>query len=96
MTISHNLELQPLDQIPVSRMTWNEATVYVRSLGPGWRLPTNNELAALQPTEFKNKCFWSGTENSASEANICFANKSGIRPNYKLNKSYVRAVRPIL
>lgn len=93
--IKVNIELQPLDETPVSRMTWNEAQAYVTSLGPDWRLPTNEELSVLQPTEFNGKCYWSGTENTESEANICFANKYGIRPNYKLNESYVRAVRTI-
>lgn len=90
-----NVDLQPLNETPVSRMTWYDATLYVKSLGSGWRLPTNEELEELQPNHFHGKCYWSGTENTPAEANICYAKKKGIRPNYKFNESYVRAVRTI-
>lgn len=94
-TIQINVILQPLHETPVSRMTWDEAQQYVTSLGPDWRLPTNEELEELQPNHFRDKCYWSGTENTPTEANICYAKKKGIRPNYKMNESYVRAVRTI-
>jgi hypothetical protein len=40
-------ELEWQADVPVKRLTWQEATDYAASLGNGWRLPTRTELLTL-------------------------------------------------
>ena len=79
-------------------MNWHEAKIACKSLGPGWRLPTKDELNMFYENKeeiggFANSYYWSSTEYDFSSAwNQYFSNGN---QNYfnKLNSNYVRAVR---
>jgi hypothetical protein len=79
-------------------MSWHEAIVACKSLGPGWRLPTKDELNMLYENKeeiggFAFNFYWSSTEfDNLTAWRQVFA--SGTQStNYKLYASYVRAVR---
>jgi len=79
-------------------MSWHEAIVACKSLGPGWRLPTKDELNMLYENKeeiggFANVNYWSSTEyGNASAWKQSFG--SGFQNfNFKASLNYVRAVR---
>ncbi len=79
-------------------MNWHEAVETCKKLGPGWRLPTKNELNMLYKNRkeigsFALNYYWSSTEFDGNFA--WFQNfTNGLQFNYdKLNPIYVRAVR---
>ena len=79
-------------------MNWDEAIVACKKLGPGWRLPTKDELNMLYENKkeiggFANVDYWSSTEYGNLNAWIQDF-YSGLQFfNYKGVTSYVRAVR---
>ena len=79
-------------------MSWHKAIVACKNLGPGWRLPTKDELNMLYKNKeeiggFASIYYWSSTEHGSSNAwTQNFLN--GNHFNYlKSNSYYVRAVR---
>lgn len=79
-------------------MTWHEAIIACKKLGPGWRLPTKYELNMLYENRkevggFANIYYWSSTEFDFNGAwRQGFAN--GLQDfSSKLNLYCVRAVR---
>jgi len=86
--VSHNLGL----------MSWHEAIVACKSLGPGWRLPTKDELNMFYENKeeiggFANYYYWSSTEFDNVSAWVqVFSNGNQSILN-KFNSFYVRAVR---
>ena len=79
-------------------MSWHKAIVACKKLGPGWRLPTKDELNMLYKNKeeiggFSSIYYWSSTEVdffNAWKQNFLNGNQ-----NYstKGNFYYVRAVR---
>ena len=83
---------------PKEPMTWDEATVYAKSLGEGWRLPTRGEL--LDAYDSKTEVFQSGNYWSSSkyarDTNYVWSVyfDDGYLDNCnKANDCYVRCVR---
>ena len=57
----------------LGRMNWHEAKIACKKLGPGWRLPTKDELNMLYKNKeeiggFANNFYWSSTEYDNSSA----------------------------
>ena len=84
----------------LGRMNWHEAKIACKKLGPGWRLPTKDELNMLYENKeeiggFVNNYYWSSTENDNNNAwKQSFAN--GLQNiGSKGNSNYGRAVRDI-
>ena len=79
-------------------MSWHEAIVACKSLGPGWRLPTKDELNMFYENKeeiggFANYYYWSSTEFDNVSAWVqVFSNGNQSILN-KFNSFYVRAVR---
>ena len=48
------MELEWQENASEKPMTWDEANVYVKSLGDGWRLPTIEELRELYNDNSEN------------------------------------------
>jgi len=88
LEVSHNL----------GSMNWYEAVEVCKKLGPGWRLPTKDELNMLYKNKeeiggFSSIYYWSSTEFVNYYAWIQDFN-FGYQSNYFKNASnYVRAVR---
>ena len=88
MEVSNNL----------GRMNWHEAKIACKKLGPGWRLPTKDELNMLYKNKeeiggFANNYYWSSTE-----LDNYLAWRQGFTNGFQYffnmpNFSYVRAVR---
>lgn len=92
-----NLEVAQFD-FPSGMMNWDEATAACSKLGPGWRLPTVDELNILYKNKdriggFKGKFYWSSTE--IGSFNACFQLFStGYRNVHaKYITNYVRAIK---
>lgn len=81
-------------------LMWDEAVVYCKSLGEGWRLPTIQELWHIFEDEnlrkeFNREHYWSSTENNYDNAwRQYFFNGFQLFSN-KFAYHYVRAVRDI-
>ena len=97
--IIDGLEIWPKD---LGKMPWQEATTEVAKLGPGWRLPTIEELRyTLYPSrsgilglDVTGKYYWSSTENDNYNAwYFYFTNEYANSITNKSNTGYVRAVR---
>jgi len=80
-------------------MSWYEAKIACKKLGPGWRLPTKDELNMLYKNKeeiggFANNYYWSSSENDNYNAWLQnFSNGTQVTTN-KLNYNYfVRSVR---
>ena len=79
-------------------MSWDEAKIACKKLGPGWRLPTKDELNMLYKNKeevggFANYFYWSSTEggfNYAWEQGFYGGNQGN---NGKNGSGYARAVR---
>ena len=79
-------------------MSWHKAIVACKNLGPGWRLPTKDELNMLYKNKeeiggFANNFYWSSTElvnYSAWVQNFYLGDQLNFIKNYTF---YVRAVR---
>ena len=79
-------------------MNWHEAIVACKKLGPGWRLPTKDELNMLYENKeeiggFANNFYWSSTEYGnyvAWSQNFSSGVQGG---GIKDTTDYVRAVR---
>ena len=79
-------------------MSWHKAIVACKNLGPGWRLPTKDELNMLYKNKeeiggFAINFYWSSTEYdsvNAWEQNFNIGNQGS---NDKGINAYVRAVR---
>ena len=88
LEVSHNL----------GHMNWHEAIVACKKLGPGWRLPTKDELDMLYKNKeeiggFANYFYWSSTEHDYNNAWGQYFN-FGLQPfSNKDYYGYVRAVR---
>jgi len=82
-------------------MTWDKAKAACEALGPGWRLPTKDELNNMQQNQdhigdFTESNYWSSTEYDASSVwTAYFVNKniSGTMLNMRSAEFHVRAVR---
>ena len=82
----------------LGRMNWQEAIIACKKLGPGWRLPTKDELNMLYKNKeeiggFASNYYWSSSEYDKSNAwHQDFF--SGYQGNFsKYSTYYVRAVR---
>ena len=82
----------------LGRMNWHEAKIACKKLGPGWRLPTKDELNML----YKNKEEIGGFANNYYWSSTVFDNYDAWEQNFNngfqnfFNKDYgyyVRAVR---
>ena len=79
-------------------MNWHEAKVVCKKLGPGWRLPTKDELNMLYKNkkeigDFAINFYWSSTEfefNNAWKQGFIYGTQYYAS---KTNDYYVRAVR---
>ena len=86
--MSHNLGL----------MNWHEAIVACKSLGPGWRLPTKDELNMFYENKeeiggFASSFYWSSTEYDFNNAwGQYFFDGNQVNDSKDFNY-YVRAVR---
>ena len=58
------IEIAP-KETEIHNISWQEAKMYCFSLGPGWRLPTIQELTEIYNSEsdFGDNWYWSSTEN---------------------------------
>ena len=79
-------------------MNWHEAIVACKKLGPGWRLPTKDELNMLYENKeeiggFANNFYWSSTEFDNDFAWVQFFGNGYQSGGNKSNFFYVRAVR---
>ena len=79
-------------------MSWHEAIVACKSLGPGWRLPTKDELNMLYENKeeiggFANVNYWSSSEFDNFIAWVQFFGNGHQYTNVKFDSFYVRAVR---
>ena len=79
-------------------MNWHEAIVACKSLGPGWRLPTKDELNMFYENKeeiggFANFFYWSSTEFDNFSAWFQFFFNGSQGTNGKGGTLYVRAVR---
>ena len=79
-------------------MSWHEAIVACKSLGPGWRLPTKDELNMFYENKeeiggFANFFYWSSTEFDNFSAWFQFFFNGSQGTNGKGGTLYVRAVR---
>jgi len=89
-----NIEIHP--EKSESKLTWNEAQEYCKSLGEGWRLPTISEMFYLYEDKvITDAAYWSSTEYGTSLAWF-FLFSNGTAGNYGKDTAYgVRAVRDI-
>lgn len=94
-----NLEWQA--DVPDRKFTWEEARAYAASLGPGWRLPTVQELVGLWDYD-KDCCptfsdakgwFWSSSPNDYSFAWFVFFFDGHVGYNSRNLQYGVRCVR---
>ncbi len=80
-------------------MSWHEAIVACKSLGPGWRLPTKDELNMLYENKeeiggFADNYYWGSTEFGNDYAwELFFLDGVQYLSSGKNNTNYVRAVR---
>ena len=79
-------------------MNWHEAKIACKNLGPGWRLPTKDELNMLYKNKeeiggFANGNYWSSTEFDNVSAWVRFFSNGVQGGNGKNGSNYVRAVR---
>ena len=79
-------------------MNWHEAKIACKSLGPGWRLPTKDELNMFYENKeeiggFANVNYWSSTESDNRNAWGQYFVNGYQNSGKKGNTSYVRAVR---
>lgn len=106
--VPENLHIYQLDEVHFPKidyqfadkeMTWPEAVDYAKNLGPGWTLPTKEELQAYAPqlSKLGNKNgFWSLSTLSANTTNawvVDLANGYTYGTN-KYNSYNVVCVRP--
>ncbi len=87
--VTENLHINQLDgvhfpemdyQFANKEMTWQEAVDYAKSLGPGWRLPTKEELQAYAPQlsrSGREGGFWSGSTVSYNTDGAWVVNLGG-------------------
>ncbi len=79
-------------------MNWHEAIVACKSLGPGWRLPTKDELNMFYENKeeiggFALNFYWSSSGFDYFNAwKLDFSNGNQYFSN-KFNSLYVRAIR---
>lgn len=90
----YNFELYP--EKSTNKMTWEEAVMYCKKLGDGWRLPTIEECFMIYNNKLITEYYyWSSMEYDHSLAWF-FSFSSGSAYDYgKYNTYYVRAVRTI-
>ena len=79
-------------------MNWHEAKIACKSLGPGWRLPTKDELNMFYENKeeiggFANNFYWSSTEFDSFNAWKQSFNSGNQANGNKASNYYVRAVR---
>ena len=79
-------------------MSWHKAIVACKNLGPGWRLPTKDELNMLYKNKeeiggFANYFYWSSTELDNLSAWLQYFNYGIQNVGNKNLTYYVRAVR---
>jgi len=79
-------------------MNWYEAVEVCKKLGPGWRLPTKDELNMLYKNKeeiggFARYNYWSSTEDAHNNAWSQVFNDGNQFYASKTNTLYVRAVR---
>ncbi len=81
-----------------NQMDWFDAQKACASLGPGWRLPTQDELKILYQNKdkiggFARSYYWSSTEADSSSAWEHNFNDGLQNFSSKGNPTYVRAIR---
>ena len=79
-------------------MSWDDAKIYCKKLGAGWRLPTKDELNMLYENKeeiggFAVNGYWSSTEFDIINAWYFTFYYENAYYNNKNNPIYVRAVR---
>ena len=96
LIIIDELEIWPED---LGKMNWHQAMERVKELGPGWRLPTIEELEeTLYPNQdripnLENSSYWSSSEINANLAWSFNFNYGYARNSDKNYTIYVRAVK---
>ena len=87
----------PEDQ---GEMNWGEATEACKKIGPGWRLPTKEELIAMynqlhkqDKGNFKDDWYWSSSQYGSSEAWMVSFGGGNIYNGSRYYIGRVRAVR---
>lgn len=80
------------------KMNWDNAKRACADLGPGWRLPTSDELYSIYKNKdinghFSNDFYWSSEEKNESDAWARSFARRYTNSGFKTNLTFVRAVR---
>ena len=80
-----------------AQMNWDNANEFCKKLGPGWRLPSIDELEIMYKNNKKinlDGVYWSSTESDSSSVWVLGFHDGISGPNYsKTNTCYVRAIK---
>lgn len=92
-------QLQVMKQ-DLGAMPWLDATAACQKLGPGWRLPTIEELGVMQTKKadiggFVNSLYWSSSEVPPANAYIQSFVEAKVANDDKNYLFHVRAVRSV-
>jgi len=95
-TLTRNINIEIHPEKSESKLTWDQAQEYCKSLGKGWRLPTISEMFYLYEDKIiKENYYWTSSEYDNLNAwSFDFINGSADY-NDKYSAAYVRAVRDI-
>ena len=82
------------------KMNWDNAKRACADLGPGWRLPTSDELYSIYKNKdinghFSNDFYWSSKEKNEIDAWARSFARQYTNSGFKTNLTFVRAVRTI-
>ena len=95
-TLSRSINIEIHPDKSESKLTWDQAQEYCKSLGEGWRLPTISEMFYLYEDKIITENFyWSSTESGLSNAWYFYFDYGDAYTNNKSFTNYVRAVRDI-
>jgi len=95
-TLTRNINIEIHPEKSESKLTWDQAQEYCKSLGKGWRLPTISEMFYLYEDKIiKENYYWSSSEFASGSSWGFNFNVGAAVNNHKNGPTYVRAVRDI-